>query len=161
MNEQQQRMAAVGTDKELSDLLDFSAVREWESSRGGSGWHGGDEPQTVWVWSRCEQKRSGKLNVRSLQKKKKSWEENLPQNLFNRLFHFKNMCMLFSVLDTKDYKWVGESIMSHHFREMGIRRCLVVLFFLSLTFAPSHLLLNSFKVLSLTSNFISSANFRC
>ncbi|KAF3834952.1 hypothetical protein F7725_027510 [Dissostichus mawsoni] len=32
MNEQQQRMAAVGTDKELNDLLDFSAVREWESS---------------------------------------------------------------------------------------------------------------------------------
>uniref|UniRef100_A0AAQ6IL95 Transcription factor 12 n=1 Tax=Anabas testudineus TaxID=64144 RepID=A0AAQ6IL95_ANATE len=26
MNEQQQRMAAVGTDKELSDLLDFSAM---------------------------------------------------------------------------------------------------------------------------------------
>lgn len=47
MNEQQQRMAAVGTDKELSDLLDFSAVREWESSRGGSGWQGGDESQTV------------------------------------------------------------------------------------------------------------------
>lgn len=38
MNEQQQRMAAVGTDKELSDLLDFSAVRARESSRGGSGW---------------------------------------------------------------------------------------------------------------------------
>lgn len=37
MNEQQQRMAAVGTDKELSDLLDFSAVREWESSLGGLG----------------------------------------------------------------------------------------------------------------------------
>lgn len=28
MNEQQQRMAAVETDKELNDLLDFSAVRE-------------------------------------------------------------------------------------------------------------------------------------
>lgn len=27
MNAQQQRMAAIGTDKELSDLLDFSAVR--------------------------------------------------------------------------------------------------------------------------------------
>ena len=26
MNSQQQRMAAIGTDKELSDLLDFSAV---------------------------------------------------------------------------------------------------------------------------------------
>lgn len=38
MNEQQQRMAAVETDKELSDLLDFSAVREWQSSLGGSGW---------------------------------------------------------------------------------------------------------------------------
>lgn len=29
-------MAAVGTDKELSDLLDFSAVRE--CSMGGFGW---------------------------------------------------------------------------------------------------------------------------
>lgn len=38
MSEQQQRMAAVETDKELSDLLDFSAVREWEGSLGGSGW---------------------------------------------------------------------------------------------------------------------------
>uniref|UniRef100_A0A493SUM1 Uncharacterized protein n=1 Tax=Anas platyrhynchos platyrhynchos TaxID=8840 RepID=A0A493SUM1_ANAPP len=28
MNQQQQRMAAVGTDKELSDLLDFSMVSE-------------------------------------------------------------------------------------------------------------------------------------
>lgn len=35
MNEQQQRMAAVETDKELSDLLDFSAVRE--RALGGSG----------------------------------------------------------------------------------------------------------------------------
>uniref|UniRef100_A0A8C4LNB2 Transcription factor 12 n=1 Tax=Equus asinus TaxID=9793 RepID=A0A8C4LNB2_EQUAS len=26
MNPQQQRMAAIGTDKELSDLLDFSAM---------------------------------------------------------------------------------------------------------------------------------------
>ncbi|XP_078541028.1 transcription factor 12 isoform X17 [Lissotriton helveticus] len=32
MNSQQQRMAAIGTDKELSDLLDFSAVR-YPSSR--------------------------------------------------------------------------------------------------------------------------------
>lgn len=47
MNEQQQRMAAVGTDKELSDLLDFSAVREWESSRGGSGWQGVRSCETV------------------------------------------------------------------------------------------------------------------
>lgn len=38
MNEQQHRMAAVETDKELSDLLDFSAVREGQSSLGGSGW---------------------------------------------------------------------------------------------------------------------------
>ncbi|XP_049574166.1 transcription factor 3b isoform X2 [Syngnathus scovelli] len=37
MTEQQQRMAAVGTDKELSDLLDFSAVRQPECSR--DGWH--------------------------------------------------------------------------------------------------------------------------
>lgn len=28
MNEAHQRMATVGTDKELSDLLDFSAVRK-------------------------------------------------------------------------------------------------------------------------------------
>lgn len=33
MNQQQQRMAAVGTDKELSDLLDFSMVSE--GARGG------------------------------------------------------------------------------------------------------------------------------
>lgn len=54
MNEQQQRMAAVGTDKELSDLLDFSAVREWESSLGGSGWHWEEDLKTVnqvWVWA--------------------------------------------------------------------------------------------------------------
>lgn len=34
MSEQQQRMAAVETDKELSDLLDFSAVRQWDSRLG-------------------------------------------------------------------------------------------------------------------------------
>lgn len=54
MNEQQQRMAAVGTDKELSDLLDFSAVREWESSLGGSGWHWEEDLKTVnqvWEWA--------------------------------------------------------------------------------------------------------------
>lgn len=39
MSEQQQRMAAVETDKELSDLLDFSAVSQWEISLGSSGWH--------------------------------------------------------------------------------------------------------------------------
>lgn len=32
MNSQQQRMAAIGTDKELSDLLDFSAVGYSSSS---------------------------------------------------------------------------------------------------------------------------------
>lgn len=48
MNEQQQRMAAVETDKELSDLLDFSAVREWKSSVGGSGW--AKSAIQVWVW---------------------------------------------------------------------------------------------------------------
>lgn len=37
MSEQQQRMAAVETDKELSDLLDFSAVRQW-GSRLGNFW---------------------------------------------------------------------------------------------------------------------------
>lgn len=37
MSEQQQRMAAVETDKELSDLLDFSAVRQW-GSRLGDFW---------------------------------------------------------------------------------------------------------------------------
>lgn len=47
MNEQQQRMAAVGTDKELSDLLDFSAVREWESRLGGSGFHWEEELKPV------------------------------------------------------------------------------------------------------------------
>lgn len=36
MNQQQQRMAAVGTDKELSDLLDFSMVSEG-ARRGGGG----------------------------------------------------------------------------------------------------------------------------
>lgn len=36
MSEQQQRMAAVETDKELSDLLDFSAVRQWDSRLGDS-----------------------------------------------------------------------------------------------------------------------------
>ncbi len=57
MNEQQQRMAAVGTDKELSDLLDFSAVREWESSLGGSGWHWEVELKSamqVWGWAEVE-----------------------------------------------------------------------------------------------------------
>lgn len=36
MNPQQQRMAAIGTDKELSDLLDFSAVCELSSASWGS-----------------------------------------------------------------------------------------------------------------------------
>lgn len=65
MNEQQQRMAAVGTDKELSDLLDFSAVREWESSLGGSGGHWEEELKTVRLRCGYEQRRSGGLNVRS------------------------------------------------------------------------------------------------
>ncbi|KAL6031118.1 hypothetical protein STEG23_001932, partial [Scotinomys teguina] len=34
MNPQQQRMAAIGTDKELSDLLDFSA---WENKTDDTG----------------------------------------------------------------------------------------------------------------------------
>lgn len=55
MSEQQQRMAAVGTDKELSDLLDFSAVREWESSLGGFGGAVGGRAKEsaiqVWVWA--------------------------------------------------------------------------------------------------------------
>ncbi|KAB1277246.1 Transcription factor 12 [Camelus dromedarius] len=34
MNPQQQRMAAIGTDKELSDLLDFSA---WENQTNDTG----------------------------------------------------------------------------------------------------------------------------
>ncbi|KAM6308269.1 LOW QUALITY PROTEIN: transcription factor 12 [Aegotheles albertisi] len=37
MNSQQQRMAAIGTDKELSDLLDFSAVGPAGAKRTGSG----------------------------------------------------------------------------------------------------------------------------
>lgn len=36
MNPQQQRMAAIGTDKELSDLLDFSAVGELPAASRGS-----------------------------------------------------------------------------------------------------------------------------
>lgn len=42
MNLQQDRMAAVGTDKELSDLLDFSAVRPRTGRRSGvTGLFGG------------------------------------------------------------------------------------------------------------------------
>lgn len=37
MNQQQQRMAAVGTDKELSDLLDFSMVSEGPGLRSCTG----------------------------------------------------------------------------------------------------------------------------
>lgn len=37
MNQQQQRMAAVGTDKELSDLLDFSMVRARGRGLRGAG----------------------------------------------------------------------------------------------------------------------------
>lgn len=37
MNQQQQRMAAVGTDKELSDLLDFSMVSEGPGLRSRTG----------------------------------------------------------------------------------------------------------------------------
>lgn len=71
MNEQQQRMAAVGTDKELSDLLDFSAVREWESSRGGSGWCWAEELQSVRFRSGHEQRRSRGLNVRNSERVEK------------------------------------------------------------------------------------------
>ena len=44
MSEQQQRMAAVGTDKELSDLLDFSAVKRVGER---SGWFWLEELKTV------------------------------------------------------------------------------------------------------------------
>lgn len=71
MNEQQQRMAAVGTDKELSDLLDFSAVRERESSRGGSGWCWAEELQTVRFRSGYTQGSS------ECEKWRKTCEENL------------------------------------------------------------------------------------
>lgn len=54
MNEQQQRMAAVETDKELSDLLDFSAVREWDISL-GDGWCWVKEIKTVRFRSGCGQ----------------------------------------------------------------------------------------------------------
>lgn len=37
MNSQQQRMAAIGTDKELSDLLDFSAVGSCPGAAGRRG----------------------------------------------------------------------------------------------------------------------------
>lgn len=46
MSEQQQRMAAVETDKELSDLLDFSAVREGEER---SGWFWEEEDSAIQV----------------------------------------------------------------------------------------------------------------
>ncbi|KAM8874951.1 transcription factor 3b isoform 7-T7 [Spinachia spinachia] len=39
MNEQQQRMAAVGTDKELNDLLDFSAVLSAQDISIHHSWH--------------------------------------------------------------------------------------------------------------------------
>ncbi|KAL3047623.1 hypothetical protein OYC64_021750 [Pagothenia borchgrevinki] len=39
MNEQQQRMAAVGTDKELNDLLDFSAVVSAQDNSILHSWH--------------------------------------------------------------------------------------------------------------------------
>ena len=68
MNEQQQRMAAVGTDKELSDLLDFSAVREWEEQSGWfgvvGGWHWEKEPKRVRYRSGSEQRRAGGLDER-------------------------------------------------------------------------------------------------
>lgn len=54
MSEQQQRMAAVETDKELSDLLDFSAVRQWDSRLGDFSVALGrsikDGVFGVWVW---------------------------------------------------------------------------------------------------------------
>lgn len=48
---EQQRMAAVETDKELSDLLDFSAVSQREISRGGTGAAGGGNATQVWWWA--------------------------------------------------------------------------------------------------------------
>ena len=66
MNEQQQRMAAVGTDKELSDLLDFSAVREWGEQ---SGWFwvalGGRAKRVRYSSGGYRQRRAGGLNKRS------------------------------------------------------------------------------------------------
>lgn len=46
MNSQQQRMAAIGTDKELSDLLDFSAVGSCPGAAGrrGRGGSAGSAP---------------------------------------------------------------------------------------------------------------------
>uniref|UniRef100_A0A3B3WGE6 Transcription factor 4 n=1 Tax=Poecilia mexicana TaxID=48701 RepID=A0A3B3WGE6_9TELE len=53
MHHHQQRMAALGTDKELSDLLDFSAMFSPPVSSGkngptslGSGHFSGSKPQT-------------------------------------------------------------------------------------------------------------------
>lgn len=69
MNEQQQRMAAVGTDKELSDLLDFSAVRERESS---PGWFLGGTGRKrecdtgVWGGDKGAQVAFGGLNERGM-----------------------------------------------------------------------------------------------
>lgn len=92
MNEQQQRMAAVGTDKELSDLLDFSAVREWESSLGGSGWHWEEELKRVRYRSGFGQRRAGGLNERRSgdgRVKGKSVGKNLQQKfVFSFFFLF-------------------------------------------------------------------------
>lgn len=52
MSEQQQRMAAVETDKELSDLLDFSAVRQW-GSRLGDFWVALGRSIADGVWTVC------------------------------------------------------------------------------------------------------------
>lgn len=51
MNSQQQRMAAIGTDKELSDLLDFSAVGKRSTASWGS---------TEVYKEKSKQKRGGK-----------------------------------------------------------------------------------------------------
>lgn len=54
MNEQQGHRMAVETDKELSDLLDFSAVRRRKSECVGVGPPGGLGVEAVWslVWLR-------------------------------------------------------------------------------------------------------------
>uniref|UniRef100_A0A8C6PAU6 Transcription factor E2-alpha n=1 Tax=Nothobranchius furzeri TaxID=105023 RepID=A0A8C6PAU6_NOTFU len=71
MNEQQQRMAAVETDKELSDLLDFSAVREWESSLGGAGRESIDERSGSGSWG------SGEQNSPSFSQGRVRYEEDI------------------------------------------------------------------------------------
>lgn len=58
MNQQQQRMAAVGTDKELSDLLDFSMV-----SKHGLGWGVDQKSWGLWLRGVSELQEGGNVSL--------------------------------------------------------------------------------------------------